>query len=196
MMKRKLPSIIGVWTLAFLFTFSSLSGVALAEGKSMYKKTLEDYQVPDVKLISQEGKEIELKSYLNSDKPIILDFIYGTCSTICPVLSVSFAHFQRKLGKDKDEVRLVSISIDPDNDTPELMKEHLQKYGAAEGWDAFTGKRENIIEVLKEFDSYVSNKMDHFPLTIMRGAGEEKWVRLYGLLSASDLLKEYEMLKK
>jgi protein SCO1/2 len=196
MMKRKLPSIIGVWTLAFLFTFSSLVGVALAEGKNMYKKTLEDYQVPDVKLISQEGKEIELKSYLNSGKPIILDFIYGTCTTICPVLSASFAHFQRKLGDDKDKVRLVSISIDPDNDTPELMKEHLQKYGAAEGWDAFTGKRENIIEVLKEFDSYVSNKMDHFPLTIMRGAGEEKWVRLYGLLSASDLLKEYEMLKK
>lgn len=184
-------TIIGVWTVALLF---ALAGVALAAGKPMYKKTIEVYEVPDVTLLSQEGQEIELQSYLNTEKPIILDFIYGTCSTICPVLSVSFSHFQRKLGEGKDGVRLVSISIDPDNDTPELMKEHLQKYGALEGWDALTGKRENVIEVLKEFDSYVSNKMDHFPLTLLRGPGEDKWVRLYGLLSASDLMKEYELL--
>lgn len=181
----------GVWTVAFFFM---LTGFSSAAGKPMYKKTIEDYKVPDVMLLSQEGQEVQLQSYLSSDKPIILDFIYGTCSTICPILSVSFSHFQRKLGEGKDEVRLVSITIDPDNDTPELMKDHLQKYGALEGWDAFTGKRENIIEVLKEFDSYVSNKMDHFPLTILRGAGDEKWVRLYGLLSASDLMKEYQLL--
>ena len=170
------------------------AGVIYAGGKPLYKKTFEEYHVPDVTLLSHEGQEIQLKSYLDTDKPVILDFIYGTCTTICPVLSVSFAHFQRKLGDEKSGVRLVSISIDPDNDTPELMKEHLQKYGATEGWDALTGKRDNIIAVLKEFDSYVSNKMDHFPLTILRGPGEKKWVRLYGLLSASDLMKEYELL--
>lgn len=188
---RSVVTTIGIWTVA-LYLFSA--GTIFAGGKPLYKKTIEEYQVPDVLLLSHEGQEIQLKSYFDTDKPIILDFIYGTCSTICPVLSVSFAHFQRKLGDQKSEVRLVSISIDPDNDTPELMKEHLQKYGASEGWDAFTGKRDNIIEVLKEFDSYVSNKMDHFPLTILRGPGEDKWVRLYGLLSASDLLKEYELL--
>lgn len=184
-------TVIGVWTVALFF---ALADLALAAGKPMYKKTIEEYAVPDVTLLSQEGQEIELQSYLNTEKPVILDFIYGTCSTICPILSVSFSHFQRKLGEGKDGVRLVSISIDPDNDTPELMKEHLQKYGGQEGWDALTGKRENVIEVLKEFDSYVSNKMDHFPLTLLRGPGEDKWVRLYGLLSASDLMKEYELL--
>lgn len=182
-----------VWTVAILFVLAGLAGAA---GKPMYKKTIEEYEVPDVMLLSQKGREIQLKSYLDTEKLIILDFIYGTCTTICPVLSVSFSHFQRKLGDKKDTVRLVSISIDPDNDTPELMKEHLQKYGASEGWDALTGKRENIIEVLKEFDSYVSNKMDHFPLTLLRGPGEDKWIRLYGLLSASDLMKEYELLVK
>lgn len=188
---RRVIALIGTGFLAFFLLFT---GVIHAGGKPLYKKTLEEYQVPDVMLLSHEGQEVQLKTYLNTDKPVILDFIYGTCSTICPVLSVSFAHFQRKLGDEKSEVRLVSISIDPDNDTPELMKEHLQKYGASDGWDALTGKRENIIEVLKEFDSYVSNKMDHFPLTILRGPGEQKWVRLYGLLSASDLMREYKLL--
>ncbi len=109
---------------------------------------------------------------------------------------MSFAHLQKKLGEDLDKVRLVSISIDPDNDTPEILKEHLQKYGAQPGWDALTGKRENIIQVLKSFDAYVANKMDHFPLTILHAPGEKQWVRLYGLLSASDLRKEYEQLMK
>ena len=182
-----------VWTIAFLFLLVVSAGAK--EGK-LYKRTMEEYVVPDVTLLDQEGQEVHLKSYLDSEKVIVLDFIYGTCTTICPVLSVSFAHLQKKLGEARDTVRLVSISIDPDNDTPELMKEHLQKYGAQPGWDAFTGKRDNIVEVLTAFDAYVTNKMNHYPLTILRAPGETQWVRLYGLLSASDLRKEYQQLMK
>ena len=181
-----------VWMVACLFLF--VQGVAAEEGKP-YKRTLETYVVPDVTLLNQDGQEVQLKNYFETDKPIILDFIYCTCTTICPVLSVSFGYFQKKLGKDLDKVRLVSISIDPDNDTPELMKEHLQKYGAQPGWDAFTGKRDNIVQVLKAFDTYVANKMNHYPLTLLRGPGQKEWVRIYGMLSASDLIAEYEHLQ-
>ena len=179
------------WTVGLLLF---LAGGAWAGETDYYKKTLEEYQVPGVTLLTQEGKEIDLKTFLDPEKLIILDFIFGTCTTICPVLSVSFAHLQKKLGEDMDRVRLVSITIDPDNDTPEVMKEHLQKYGAKPGWDGLTGKRDNNIQVMKAFDSYVSNKMDHFPLTLLRAPGETQWVRLYGLLSASDLRKEYQQL--
>ncbi|MCP3869637.1 MAG: SCO family protein [Gammaproteobacteria bacterium] len=181
------------WTVALLFF---LVGTAGAGEQQFYKKTREEYQVPNVTLLNQDGHKVDLKSYLDSDKPIVLDFIYGTCSTICPVLSISFSHFQKKLGKDVDQVRLVSISIDPDNDTPELMKDHLQRYGAQPGWDILTGKRDNIIQVLKVFDAYVANKMNHYPLILLLAPGEQQWVRLYGLLSASDLTKEYEQLMK
>lgn len=177
---------------ACLFLF--VQGAAAEEGKP-YKRTLETYVVPDVTLLNQDGEEVQLKNYFETDKPIILDFIYCTCTTICPVLSVSFGYFQKNLGKDLDKVRLVSISIDPDNDTPELMKEHLQKYGAQPGWDAFTGKRDNIVQVLKAFDTYVANKMNHYPLTLLRGPGQKEWVRIYGMLSASDLIAEYEHLQ-
>ncbi|GAB6193609.1 SCO family protein [Desulfocastanea catecholica] len=183
-------------TTSLLLILLFLAANTWAEDKKIYQRTMEEYQVPDLILLNQEGQEVHLKSYFDSDKLIVLDFIFGTCTTICPVLSVSFAHLQKKLGEDLDRVRLVSISIDPDNDTPEVLKEHLQKYGAQPGWDALTGKRENIIQVLKSFDAYVANKMDHFPLTILRAPGEKQWVRLYGLLSASDLRKEYEQLMK
>ncbi len=192
MKKTNLLLISTVWIVACLFLF--VQGVAADEAKP-YKRTLETYVVPDVTLLNQDGQEVQLQSYFDTDKPILLDFIYCTCTTICPVLSVSFSYFQKKLGQDLDKVRLVSISIDPDNDTPELMKEHLQKYGAQPGWDAFTGKRDNIVQVLKAFDTYVANKMNHYPLTLLRGPGQKEWVRIYGMLSASDLIAEYEKLQ-
>ena len=174
-----------------LFFFGALPQ---AQGKVYYKRTVEEYSVPDVILINQEGKKVNLKEYFDSEKPLVLDFIFGTCTTICPVLSVGFSHFQRELGPEAAGVQLVSISIDPDNDTPEVMSLHLKKYGAQPGWDIFTGELGNIVEVLTEFDAYVTNKMHHFPLTILRGSGQDKWIRLNGLLSASDLMKEYKKL--
>lgn len=180
----------------FILVIFFLAMVSQAQGKMYYKRTVKQYTVPDVVLITQEGKEVHLREFLDSGKPVVLDFIYGTCTTICPVLSAGYAHFQKKLGAEVDNVQLVSISIDPDNDTPELMKAHLQKYGAKPGWDILTGKRENIIAVLTEFDAYVTNKMNHFPLTILHAPGQKTWIRLDGLLSTSDIMKEYKELIK
>lgn len=165
-----------------------------AQDNKYYKKSIETYEVPDVTLLNQDGDPIVLQRYLQSDKPIVMDFMYGTCTTICPVLSATFAHFQKGLAGDSSQVLLVSVSIDPDNDTPALMKEYLAKYGGRPGWDILTGKRDDVVSVLKEFDAYVSNKMDHFPLTIMHAPGQDKWVRLYGMLSAADLKSEYSEL--
>lgn len=176
------------------FVVFLLVNPAGAGEKKYYKKSLEAYQVPDVTLLNQDGEEVHLKTLLDGEEPLVLDFIYGTCTTICPVLSVGFSHFQKKMTRNGDSVRLVSISIDPDNDTPELMKAYRQKYDGQPGWEILTGKREHVMLVLKEFEAYVANKMDHYPLTLLRAPGDEKWVRLYGLLSASDLMKEYKQL--
>jgi protein SCO1/2 len=112
------------------------------------------------------------------------------------VLSIGFSHFQQKLGPDVGNVRLVSFSIDPDNDTPAVMKEYLLRYNAREGWDFLSGNRQDIIQVMRAFDAYVANKMNHFPLTILHAPGDTKWVRIEELLSTSDLQREYELLLK
>ena len=59
-----------------------------------------------------------------------------------------------------------------------------------------TGKREDIIMVMRAFDAYVINKMNHYPLTILRGPGDEEWIRINELLSTSDLMQEYKLLLK
>lgn len=182
--------------LPVLFLLFFFLMVSQGEAAAKYKRTIEKYKIPDVVLVNQDGKRINLKTFLDSDRPVVLDFIYGTCTTICPVLSIGYSHFQKKLGPDVDKVRLVSISIDPDNDTPQVMKEYMQRYNALEGWDFLTGKREDIIQVMKAFDAYVVNKMNHYPLTILRAPKDENWIRINELLSTSDLMREYKLLLK
>lgn len=164
--------------------------VLTAQAPPPYKRTLESYTVPDVVLVNQDGARINLKTLLGKKEPVILDFIFGTCTTICPVLSAGYANLQAKLGPESTKVHLVSISIDPENDTPKVMRDYLKRYRAKAGWDFFTGRREDIDKVMNAFNAYIPNKMSHFPLTFIRDPKSGKWIRIYGLMSSSEFLAE------
>jgi protein SCO1/2 len=86
----------------------------------------------------------------------------------------------------------VSISIDPEHDTPKVMKEYLARYRAKPGWDFFTGSRSDIDKVMYAFNAYIPNKMSHYPLTLIRSPGDGKWTRIFGLLSSSEFISEYQ----
>jgi len=157
-----------------------------------YQRSIEKYTIPDVVLIDQDGNKVRLKKLLEAEQPVAVDFIYATCTTICPILSAGYANLQRKLGTETTKVNLVSITIDPENDTPALLKEYLGKYQAKPGWEFLTGSRADIDRVMKAFDAYFRDKMDHKPLTFIRSPKDGSWIRLYGLMSGVDFLEEYQ----
>lgn len=163
---------------------------ATAKGER-YKQSVQAYALPDVTLLNQDGKKVRLREVVDSGKPVVLNFIFSTCTTVCPVLGAGFASFQDALGAEAAKTTLLSVSIDPDHDTPSAMKKYLRRYGARPGWEFLTGRYEDITQVMKAFDAYAVNKMNHFPLTFLRAPGSDKWVRIDGLLSTSDLVAEY-----
>jgi len=167
---------------------------AFSESKPKYRRSVEKYSVPDVTLVNQDGKKVKLAALINSGKPVMLDFIYGTCTTICPVLSAGFTNLQNKLGQDAANVQLISITIDPEYDTPTVMKDYLKRFRAKPGWDFLTGSREDINRVMRAFDAYVPNKMAHYPLTLLKAPNSDQWVRIYGMVGMSVLLEEYRKL--
>jgi len=167
---------------------------AFSAPKPSYRRTIEKYTPPDVTLVNQDGKKVKLNSLLNSGKPVMLDFIYGTCTTICPVLSAGFTNLQGKLGQDSAKVQLISVTIDPEYDTPAVMKDYLKRFRARPGWDFLTGSREDIDRVMRAFDAYVPNKMSHYPLTLLKAPNSDQWVRIYGMVSMSVLMNEYRMI--
>ncbi|OGU16575.1 MAG: photosynthetic protein synthase I [Geobacteraceae bacterium GWC2_53_11] len=157
-----------------------------------YKRTVENYTIPDVTLVNQNGARVKLKDLITSSKPVVLDFIYGTCTTICPVLSAGYTSLQRKLGEKSTNVHLISITIDPEHDTPKVMKEYLKRYQARPGWDFLTGSRSDIDKVMRAFDSYIPNKMYHYPVNLIRDPKDGTWVRILGLTSTSEFMNEYK----
>ena len=171
-----------------------ISVTVRAENKP-YKRTLAKYSLPDVTLVNQNVAKVRLKSLLESDKPVVVDFIFGTCTTICPVLSAGYVNLQQKLGADISKVHLVSFSIDPENDTPKVMKEYLLRYRAKPGWDFLTGSREDIDKVMHAFNAYIPNKMSHFPLTLIKSPTDESWIRIYGLMSTSEFMNEFNKVR-
>ncbi len=166
---------------------------AFGSDRPEYKRTIHEYAIPDVALLNQDGKKVLLKSFLRpKDKVIILDFIFGTCTTICPVLSASFVNFQNKLGAEAGKVQLVSVSIDPEHDNPKVLKAYLKRYKAKPGWDFLTGSRENIERVTNAFGAYTSDKMQHYPLTFVYSPVQDRWFRIDGLVATSELMEEYQ----
>jgi protein SCO1/2 len=165
---------------------SLLAGTASADTLK-YKRTIEKYTMPDVTLINQDGKKVRLTQLINSDQPVVVDFIYGTCTTICPVLSAGYANLQNRLSAKGHNLRLISITIDPENDSPKVMKEYLKRYRAKAGWEFLTGSRADIDKVMKAFNAYIPDKMSHYPLNMIRSP----WVRLFGIMSSRELMDEY-----
>ena len=188
-MKSLFP-IFGSFLLIVLMALVLPVGSAHADSKK-YKRTVERYTIPDVTLINQDGKRVRLASLLNSDQPVIVDFIYGTCTTICPVLSAGFINMQNRLAASGQKPRLISITIDPENDSPKVMKDYLKRYRAKPGWDFLTGSRADIDAVMKSFNAYIPDKMFHYPLNLIRSPKDGTWVRLFGIMSSSELLEEY-----
>jgi protein SCO1 len=156
-----------------------------------YKRTVERYAMPDVTLINQDGQKVKFKSVMESDKLVVVDFIFGTCTTICPVLSAGYLNLQKKLGAESGKVHLVSISIDPENDSPKVMKEYLKRYRAKPGWDFLTGSRRDIDAVMRAFNAYVPDKMSHYALTLLRPPQQDgRWIRILGIMSSAEFADE------
>ena len=159
-----------------------------------YERSVHEYIAPDLTLVDMNGEATSLRKALDTKQPVMMNFIFTTCTTICPVLSATFAQVVEALGPDAQQVRIISITIDPEQDTPQQLKAYAEHYGADDHWQFLTGRLNDIIAVQKAFDIYRGSKTNHEPITLLRGAGDESWVRLDGIASAADIIGEYHAL--
>ena len=157
-----------------------------------YARSMRTYSVPDVTLVDRNGKQVRLRELLAADEPVMLNFIFTTCTAICPVMTTIFSNVPKQLGANGGKLRMISITIDPENDTPQQLKAYASKFDAGPRWQFLTGSVENIVTVQRAFDNYRSDKMDHEPLTLLRSAPGQPWVRIDGFASPEDLAKEYQ----
>ncbi len=154
-------------------------------------RSIANYFVPDtITLVRSDGARVSFARALNDGSPVLLDFIYTTCTTICPVLSQTFAEVQKRLGADAAKVKMLSVSTDPEQDTPARLTEYAKRYRAGAEWTFYTGTVEASIAAQRAFDVYRGDKMNHTPLTFFRRAPGQPWVRLDGFATPDAVMDE------
>lgn len=143
----------------------------------------------DAVLTDQSGRTRKLKSDVLADRIVVMDFIYTTCTTVCPVLSATMARVQDGLdAKAREQVVQVTISVDPARDTPARMREYGARFGARPGWVWLTGPTGRVNEVLRGFDAYAPNFEDHPPQVLVGDTRTGEWTRFLGFPDAQTVL--------
>jgi len=158
--------------------------------KPQTTRSTADYDVPNVKLTRDDGRTVELQQELADGRPVVLNFIYTTCTSICPLSSQTFADLQEKLGAGRSKVHLVSISIDPEQDTPARLREYAKRFGAGPEWQHYTGTLAASQAVQRAFNVDRGSKMNHTPVTFVRIAPGHDWVRIDGFATADEVAHE------
>ena len=157
-------------------------------------RSIREYVVPAVRLVREDGKVVSLPDEMNDGRPIVLNFIFTSCSSICPLMSSVFAQFERRLGADAANVHLMSISIDPEQDTPARLLEYSRKFHAGREWQHYTGTLAESIAAQRAFDVYRGGKMSHTVVTLMRAAPGKPWLRIEGFVTPDALVRDYRKL--
>lgn len=190
-LRRRAPRLL---LAVLLLALGGRPGRAVAEaGERAPTRSMRSYAVPDVRLVREDGRVVSLPEEMG-DGPVVLNFIFTSCTTICPMMSSVLAQFERRLGAASGQVHLMSISIDPEHDTPARLQEYGRRFHAGREWHHYTGTLAASIEAQRAFDVYRGGKMSHSLVTLLRAGPGRPWVRLDGWVTADDLVREYRAL--
>lgn len=147
----------------------------------------------DVELINQDGQKVRFYSNVLKDKVVVINTFFTTCTGVCPPINRNLEKVQEALGErlGKDAF-LVSMSVDPEIDTPSRLKEYSRRFHARPGWIFLTGKKENVDWALYKLGQYVETKDGHTNIIIIGNEPKGLWKKAFGLAKADELIKMVE----
>ena len=148
------------------------------------------YSIPNLTVIRQDGEKVGFNTAIDDGRPVVMSFIFTSCAAICPMLSHSLMKTQSALEQQHQNTHLVSISIDPENDTPSALKDYAKKFSAGQNWDFYTGSRKENIELQKAFNVFRGDKMNHASVILIRYKPGAPWIRLEGFITSSMIIDE------
>ena len=149
-----LKNVFGIFLAGILTVFLSSCGTSKIENSL-------NYDVQSFSFQNQDGKTVSLESL--KGQVWVADFIFTNCKTICPPMTSHMAELQKQMEEENLQARIVSFSVDPENDTPEKLKKFAANYPLSfQNWDFLTGYSQEEIEkfALKSFKSIVKKPED------------------------------------
>lgn len=144
----------------------------------------------DVELINQNGEKMRLYSDLLKNKVVVVSSFFATCTSVCPPMNRNLEKvqeaFKDRIGKD---LLIISISVDPEVDTPPVLKDYAAKFHAVPGRLFLTGKKQNIDWALYKLGQFVEDKNDHQTIIIIGNERTGLWKKAFGMAKADELIE-------
>ena len=136
-----------------------------------------DY-LPNVEVQDQDGKTFRFFDDLIKDKLVVINFIYTTCTDICPLTTARLAQVQERLGEVVGrDIFMYSITIDPEHDTPAALKQHADAFRVGPGWKFLTGKPEDIAAIRYKLGERSRIAAEHRHEMLLGNAATGNWSR-------------------
>lgn len=134
--------------------------------------------VPDIEVVNQDGQHVRFNSQVVEGRIAIVTGFFTNCSSMCPITQEKLAQVAKllgaRLGKD---VVIVSVSVDPENDTPARMKDWTEKFHTGPGWTLLSGNRTDVDTLMKSLGLFVELRQRHQSF-LMIGSTATGWVRI------------------
>jgi protein SCO1 len=129
-------------------------------------------------LVTHEGKTVRFYDDLIKDKLVVINFSYLTCNDICPLSTARLAEVKRRLGEAVGrDVFIYTITMDPVNDTPEMLKVHAGAFEAGNGWLFLTGKPEDVERIRFQLGERSRKLTEHRNDLVMGNEKTGDWSR-------------------
>jgi protein SCO1 len=133
---------------------------------------------PDVSVVTHDGRTLRFYDDLIKDKVFVISFLFTTCRDVCPLATARLAELQEKLGDSMGrDIFFYSLSIDPETDTPERLKEYAKTFGAGPGWLFLTGKPEDIHVIRHKLGERSKVLSDHRNEILLGNGATGLWAR-------------------
>jgi protein SCO1 len=153
--------------------------------------------VPEVSLRDSYGREQQLTALLGN-RTAVIGFVFTSCRAVCPVLSAVLRASEQQLGDRLGaEMILVSISVDPQHDTPDTLRTYATALGAGPHWHWLTGAPVEIGRTLRAFGVPTGGRPDdHPPMVVVGNAVRGRWFRWVGVPTPRELVEAAKHLSK
>lgn len=167
--------------LLLLFTLG-ITGWSVAEDSDTGTPWGKDY-FPNTELVNQDGQKVRFFDDLIKDKVVAINFIFTSCTDSCPLETARLLQVQKVLGdRVGKDIFLYSISIDPETDTPQVLKKYADKFKIGPGWQFLTGNKDDITALRKSLGLFIDGidngrNKDHNLSLIIGNQSTGRWMK-------------------
>jgi len=149
----------------------------------------------DRRLLTHRGEEVAFYSDVLRDKVILINFVFTQCTDTCPTQTARVAEVQSLLGERVGrDIELVSISVDPEHDTPEVLRDYATRFGAGDGWIFLTGKKPDVDDVRRRLAQLSTTREAHTTLFILGNVKTGHWMKMHPDAAPKDIARHLQWL--